>query len=105
MNAYSKFKVVPFVTQSTLPEVSCTILKCQELFLDQLAPNHAYYIFFLEGQKLFLASDHFLPRQRVQVRSIKHLCKKHLVYSGIAHLGAKVPGHQWSQKLFGQCLH
>ena len=55
MNAYSKFKVVPFVTQSTLPEVSCTILKCQELFLDQLAPNHAYYIFFLEGQKLFLA--------------------------------------------------
>ena len=40
MNAYSKFKVVPFVTQSTLPEVSCIILKCQELFLDQLAPNH-----------------------------------------------------------------
>ena len=55
MNAYAKLKVVPFVTQSTLPEVSCIILKCQELFLDQLAPNHAYYIFFPEGQKLFLA--------------------------------------------------
>ena len=54
MNTY-KCKVVPFVTQSTLPEVSCIILKCQELFLDQLALNHTYYIFFLEGQKLFLA--------------------------------------------------
>ena len=47
MNAYSKFKVVPFVTQSTLPEVSCIILKCQELFLDQLAPDHGCYIFIL----------------------------------------------------------